>query len=293
MKREILVIIVAAVSLTGCWQKEAKADAYGNFEADEIIVSSEVNGSILMLELNEGDFLEKGEFAAQIDSVQLHLNCVQMKAKLVVMDDQKASTAAQLQKALEDKKTIKIEEQRFINLVASNAVATQSLDKIQGNLRSLQQQIISLQAQFEGVKHEQDMVKIQLKMAQDQLKRTRVSNPQAGIILKKYMNAGELAVSGKPLYRIADISIMDLRCYVSGKQLSSLKLNQEVQVLIDNGQNGFYEYAGKISWISSKAEFTPKIIQTKEERVNLVYAVKIRVKNDGRIKIGMPAEVNF
>lgn len=293
MKNVIITGFITLLLLSGCWYDEERADAYGNFEAREITISSEVGGIIVRQDLDKGDFVKSGDFIAQIDSVQLFLNCEKLKAQLIVMDDQKLVTSAKLQQILENEITIAKEVKRYQNLVASNAVASQILDKVEGELRSVKQQIISLQAQLNGVDHEKDVALIQLEMAKDKLKRCTIISPGTGIIMEKYSEPGELAGAGKSLYKIADVSDMDLRCYISGKQISKLKLNQIVQVQIDNGEGGFHNYEGEVSWISSTAEFTPKIIQTKEERVNLVYAIIVKVQNDGWIKIGMPAEVNF
>lgn len=297
MKKFILQILSFCVLLTSCNSNKNNHDASGTFEAVETIVSSEASGKILEFNLDEGDELKQGARIGYIDSTQLHLQRLQLiqnkKAILSSTPDSKTQIEV-LQKELENAQS---DKKRIENLVKGEVASQKQLDDINTKIAVLQSKISALKSEL-GTRtstiHEQsNTVNVQLAQITDQLRKCTIINPINGTVLTKYAEANEMAPAGKPLYKIADLSTLILRAYVTGNQFANLKLNQKVTVLIDSSKNEYKEYEGVIEWISNKAEFTPKTIQTKEERANLVYAVKIRVKNDGLLKIGMYADVKF
>lgn len=289
--KNILTIITALI-LFSCNKADNEADAYGNFEATEITISAESNGKIEFLNLNEGMQLEKNAIIGQIDTIQLYLNKQQLIASKNTIYSKSANVLSQRNVVQEQLKTAKIEQNRITAMFNENAATKRQVDEISGKVKVLQQQINSVETQNAPIVNEVKSIDIQIEKINDQLKKSKIINPVKGTVLAQYAEPNEITVYGKPLYKIADLSEMTLRVYFSETQLSSIKVGQEVNVSIDE-KDGIKAYKGKISWISSSAEFTPKIIQTKEERVNLVYAVKVIVKNDGSLKIGMPAEVKL
>ena len=289
--KNILTIITALI-LFSCNKAVNEADAYGNFEATEITISAESNGKIEFLNLNEGMQLEKNAIIGQIDTIQLYLNKQQLIASKNTIYSKSANVLSQRNVVQEQLKTAKIEQNRITAMFNENAATKRQVDEISGKVKVLQQQINSVETQNAPIVNEVKSIDIQIEKINDQLKKSKIINPVKGTVLAQYAEPNEITAYGKPLYKIADLSEMTLRVYFSETQLSSIKVGQEVNVTIDE-KDGTKPYKGKISWISSSAEFTPKIIQTREERVNLVYAVKVIVKNDGSLKIGMPAEVKL
>ena len=289
--KNILTIITALI-LFSCNKADNEADAYGNFEATEITISAESNGKIEFLNLNEGMQLEKNAIIGQIDTIQLYLNKQQLIASKNTIYSKSANVLSQRNVVEEQLKTAKIEQNRITAMFNENAATKRQVDEISGKVKVLQQQINSVETQNAPIVNEVKSIDIQIEKINDQLKKSKIINPVKGTVLAQYAEPNEITAYGKPLYKIADLSEMTLRVYFSETQLSSIKVGQEVNVTIDE-KDGKKPYKGKISWISSSAEFTPKIIQTREERVNLVYAVKVIVKNDGSLKIGMPAEVKL
>ena len=289
--KNILTIITALI-LFSCNKAVNEADAYGNFEATEITISAESNGKIEFLNLNEGMQLEKNAIIGQIDTIQLYLNKQQLIASKNTIYSKSANVLSQRNVVQEQLKTAKIEQNRITAMFNENAATKRQVDEISGKVKVLQQQINSVETQNAPIVNEVKSIDIQIEKINDQLKKSKIINPVKGTVLAQYAEPNEITAYGKPLYKIADLSEMTLRVYFSETQLSSIKVGQEVNVTIDE-KDGKKPYKGKISWISSSAEFTPKIIQTREERVNLVYAVKVIVKNDGSLKIGMPAEVKL
>ena len=289
--KNILTIITALI-LFSCNKADNEADAYGNFEATEITISAESNGKIEFLNLNEGMQLEKNAIIGQIDTIQLYLNKQQLIASKNTIYSKSANVLSQRNVVQEQLKTAKIEQNRITAMFNENAATKRQVDEISGKVKVLQQQINSVETQNAPIVNEVKSIDIQIEKINDQLKKSKIINPVKGTVLAQYAEPNEITAYGKPLYKIADLSEMTLRVYFSETQLSSIKVGQEVNVTIDE-KDGKKPYKGKISWISSSAEFTPKIIQTREERVNLVYAVKVIVKNDGSLKIGMPAEVKL
>ena len=289
--KNILTIITALI-LFSCNKADNEADAYGNFEATEITISAESNGKIEFLNLDEGMQLEKNAVIGQIDTIQLYLNKQQLIASKNTIYSKSANVLSQRNVVEEQLKTAKIEQNRITAMFNENAATKRQVDEISGKVKVLQQQINSVETQNAPIVNEVKSIDIQIEKINDQLKKSKIINPVKGTVLAQYAEPNEITAYGKPLYKIADLSEMTLRVYFSETQLSSIKVGQEVNVTIDE-KDGKKPYKGKISWISSSAEFTPKIIQTREERVNLVYAVKVIVKNDGSLKIGMPAEVKL
>jgi HlyD family secretion protein len=257
------------------------------------LVSAESQGKILDLKVEEGDVVNAGDFAGWLDTAAISDKKKQLLA-------QKKATAAKLdhiesQMAVQKEQieTLETEKQRIEKLLREEAATEQQYDNITGKLKVARKQLESIQTQKKGVFRELDVIDAQIQEIQTNFQRCRIENPHMGTVLEKYMEEGEFAAPGMALYKIADLSRMDLRIYISGSQLPDVKVGQEVEVLIDKNKEENQSLPGKVVWISDNAEFTPKIIQTKEERVDLVYAIRVRVKNDGRIKIGMPGEVNF
>ena len=283
-------ILLTAIILISCNKNSEKADAYGNFEATEITVSSESNGKIEFLNVEEGEQLKKGSLVGLIDTLQLHYNREQLKASIETVQSKSASVLSQINVLNEQLKTAKIEQTRIQNMYAENAATKRQIDEIDGKVKVIEKQISSVQTQNAPILNEIKSIKVQIEKLDDQIKKSKISNPVDGTVLTKYAEPSEITAFGKPLYKIANLNEMELRVYVTETQLAHIKIGQKVTVAID-ADNDTKKYEGNITWISAQAEFTPKVIQTKEERANLVYAVKVAVKNDGSLKIGMPAEV--
>lgn len=307
-----LTFSLAIISfLIACSAKNDKADAYGNFEAVETIVSAEATGPLQILSLQEGDIVTKGQQVGQIDTVQLFLKKNQLwaseaavKSKLPNQAIQLMAFEQQIAVQQENLKTLKHDQQRLQNLVREGAGTTKSLDDINAQVAVTEKQIELIRKQREaqasvlntqskGTFAEIAPLAQQIRQINDQIFHSAIKAPSDGVITAKYMQPGEIATYGKPVFKLANLNEMILRAYVSGDRLSSIKNGQDATVYVDSPNGGLKPYPGKITWISGRAEFTPKIIQTREERVNLVYAIKIAVKNDGSLKIGMPAEVRF
>ena len=283
-------ILLTAIILISCNKNSEKADAYGNFEATEITVSSESNGKIEFLNVEEGEQLKKGSLVGLIDTLQLHYNREQLKASIETVQSKSASVLSQINVLNEQLKTAKIEQTRIQNMYAENAATKRQIDEIDGKVKVIEKQISSVQSQNAPILNEIKSIKVQIEKLDDQIKKSKITNPVDGTVLTKYAEPSEITAFGKPLYKIANLNEMELRVYVTETQLAQIKIGQKVTVAID-ADNDTKKYEGNITWISAQAEFTPKVIQTKEERANLVYAVKVAVKNDGSLKIGMPAEV--
>jgi HlyD family secretion protein len=289
--KNILRILIA-LTLFSCNKSDNEADAYGNFEATEVTIAAESNGKIEFFNLDEGMQLEKDAIIGQIDTIQLYLNKQQLIASKSTIYSKSANVLSQRNVVQEQLKTAKIEQNRITTMFNENAATKRQVDEVNGRVSVLQQQIKSVETQNAPILNEIKSIEVQIDKINDQLQKSKIINPIKGTVLAQYAEPNEITAFGKPLYKIADLSEMTIRVYVSETQLSSIKVGQEVTVSIDE-KDGIKSYKGKISWISAAAEFTPKIIQTKEERVNLVYAAKVMVKNDGSLKIGMPAEVKF
>ncbi len=289
-----IVKIIAAIGiitsgLISCNNND-KADGYGNFEAVEITVSAENNGKLNQFSVEEGQTIKKGEIVGVIDTIPLALKKEQLLVSKSIISSKSSGVLSQISVLKAQLKTTKISQNRIQNLIKENAATQQQLDAINGKIDVINQQIRSVEIQNAPVVNELKNIDVQISQLEDQLQKSIIKNPINGTVLVKYAEPNEITSFGKPLYKIADLSTMQLKVYISENQLASIKIGQKVTAKIDSNKD-LKKYDGIISWISSEAEFTPKIIQTKEERVNLVYAVKIDVKNDGSLKVGMPAEM--
>ena len=283
-------ISILLISISSCNSNSDLADGYGNFEAIETIISAETNGKLLEFTVKEGQTLKKDAIVGYIDTIQLALKKEQLIASKNVISSKSKSVLSQIRVLKSQLKTAKVSKKRIENLIAANAGTQKQLDDINGKIDVLNNQIISVETQNAPIINELKSIDIQVRQIEDQIQKSIINNPINGTVLVKYAEPNEITSFGKPLFKIADLSTMQLRVYVSETQLSSIKIGQDVTVKIDDNDD-MKNYNGNIIWIAAEAEFTPKIIQTKEERVNLVYAVKIDVKNDGSLKIGMPAEM--
>ena len=288
-KPYILITAFLLGTLVSCSNGE-KADGYGNFEATEIIISSEGNGKLEFLNLEEGQVLEKGASVGLVDTVQLYLNKQQLFASKETVGSKSGGVWSQVGVLNAQLQTSKIEQQRIQNMFNENAATQRQLDQANSQVDVLKKQIQNVETQNSPIVNEGKAIDAKIAQINDQIVKSKITNPIAGIVLTKFAETGEIVSFGKPLYKIANMDEMTLRVYVSETQLPNISIGEQVMVKIDSGDD-MKDYKGIVSWISASAEFTPKIIQTKEERVNLVYAVKIIVKNDGSLKIGMPAEM--
>lgn len=293
-----LIILLMAVTLPACNADKKNFDASGSFEAIETIVSAEANGVIRQFNINEGELLNVGQSVGYIDSTQLFLKKQQLIAQINAVSSRRPNVSTQLAALQTQLHTAQKEKNRLTNLVKGEAAPQKQLDDINAQIELLSKQIAAqkstLDISTESISKETMPLKVQIDQINDQLAKCRIINPIAGTVLVKYAEEFEMTGAGKPLYQIADLSVLTLRAYVTGNQLPGIKLNQEVQVSTDDGNGGFNQTKGTITWISDKAEFTPKTIQTKEERADKVYAIKVNVPNPhGSFKIGMYGEVKF
>lgn len=306
-----LVFLMIVLILSSCNNKNKISDATGTFEAEEVIVSSEIAGKLLSFNVEEGDRLTPNAVVGTIDAESLELQKDQVEASIVALQEktmdvrpQVAVLQGQLSVQETQLNTLMTEKRRTENLVRADAAPGKQLDDINNAIAALQRQmdvtIKEITAQRSNIgthnssvlSEKQPLLKTVAQL-NERISKANIVNPVAGTVLTKYAEAGEMTAAGKALYKIADLSYLDLRAYITGGQFSKVKLGQPVKVLIDKGDKDYKEYTGTITWISGKAEFTPKTIQTKEERANLVYAMKVRVKNDGYLKIGMYGEAKF
>lgn len=324
MKTYLLSAILLAVFLA-CNSSKSEFDATGVFEAEEVIISAEANGKLLNFAISEGDNLTAGQTIGNIDcqgvalqksQVQASMNALKLKAndarpQVEILAKQVESQRATLTTQKAQLSVLEREYRRIQNLVKAEAVPAKQLDDIDGQIDILKKQMESTQSQIavtsqqmasqkaqvgiqnRGILSEEQPLAVRVSQIDEQLGKCKIINPVAGTVLVKYANENEVAAMGKALYKIADMRTMTLRAYLAGTQLGQVKVNQPVKVFIDNGKDGYKEMSGVVSWISSKAEFTPKTIQTQDERANLVYATKVKVKNDGFLKIGMYAELKL
>jgi HlyD family secretion protein len=291
--------LLAFISLLtiSCAQTDSEFDATGNFEADEIIISAEAAGKILRLDIEEGSELKSQSAIGLIDTTQLYLKKKQLEYSIRAVNAKQPNATIQLAAIQEQIETAKREKKRVENLLKDDAATQKQLDDINSQLDLLQRQYSATQSTLnitkQSLQSETLPLQAQLEQVQDQIKKSQIINPINGTVLTLFAKQNEVVTPGKALYKIADLSTIILRAYISGNQLSQIKLGQSATVLVDAANDEYKKYTGTISWVSDKAEFTPKTIQTKEERANLVYAIKIDVKNDGYLKLGMYGEVKF
>lgn len=280
------------VVLLGCKNNEEQADAYGNFEAIEVMVSAEAQGRIVEFNPLEGQKLHKDQVVVVIDSTQLNLKKKQLQSGVASLMSKINTLDAQVRASKVQLENMEREKKRIDKLFEGGAATSKQQDDINGQIALLEAQIVATESQKASVHAERKTLDVQIQLVEDQIWKCSVRNPEDGIMLTKYKEAGEITVPGQPLFKMANMDEFYLRAYVSGEQLSRIKTGQSVRIQFDV-PGGMEETGGVVSWISPQAEFTPKIIQTREERVNLVYAIKVLVSNDGRLKIGMPGEVYF
>lgn len=311
--KKILVINIAAFTMliSACKISTNNADATGTFEADEVIVSSELSGKLISFTVQEGMNIPKDSVIGVVDAKNISLQQEQVEASIKALNEKTADVTPQIQ-LLQNQlvvqqsqiKTLLKEKNRIENLLKADAATGKQLDDINAQIDVANKQLAVTQQQMNvqrnaistqnrSILSEADPLKKRVAQLQDQLQRANIINPISGTVLTKYVEQGEITSAGKALYKIADVSSLNLRTYITGLQLPAIKIGQTVKVFIDNGAKDYKEYTGSIIWIADKAEFTPKTIQTKEERANLVYAIKVKVKNDGFLKIGMYGEVKF
>lgn len=290
------IVIPLLLAIASCNDNDNKFDASGTFEAEETIISAEATGVILQFDIEEGQALRQGQLIGYIDSIQLHLKKKQLMSQINSILSQRPDAAVQVAALEVQLNSARREQVRIENLVKAGAATQKQLDDIntQADMirRQLEAQRSSLAITTESITQQTAPLRIQIQQTEDMLRKCRIVNPASGTVLTKYAEKNEMATPGKPLYRVADLSNLMLRAYITGDQLPGIKLNQKVRVLTDAG-DGYREHQGVVTWISDKAEFTPRTIQTKKERANLVYAVKVKVPNDGTLKLGMYGEVKF
>jgi HlyD family secretion protein len=311
MNVKYCISLFVVMLFASCSSTQLKHDAAGIFEADEVIVSSELSGKLIQFNIKEGDVIKKDSVVALIDALPVSIQQQQVEARIMSLNDKVQDAQPQV-KLLQDQiavlqtqlNNLNHEKSRAENLIKSDAATTKQLDDINFQIESVKKQMVVTQQQISvqlnntntanrSVMSEAAPLQKQLAELKDKEGRAKIVNPVNGTVLTKYAMEGEITGSGKALYKIADLSSLILRVYISGTQLSEIKLGQAVKVFVDEGSRKYKEYAGTVTMISDKAEFTPKTIQTKDERANLVYAIKVNVKNDGYLKIGMYGEIQF
>lgn len=292
-----IIIGASLMLLLACSMDNAKYDASGTFEAVETIVSAEASGAIKALNIREGQVLKPGTVIGHIDSIQLHLKRKQLLAQIRAVLSKRPNVPVQLSALYEQLKQARREQQRIGNLLKSDAATQKQYDDASSLVSVVERQIEGQESTLDitstSLNQEVLPLQVQIEQLDDQLKKCRIVNEVDGTVLVKYAEINEVTSPGKPLYKIADLSTIILRAYITGDQLPHAQLNKKATVLVDDADGGYKSYEGTVEWISDKAEFTPKTIQTKDERANLVYAVKIAVKNDGKLKIGMYGEVKL
>ena len=290
--KNILYSLAFIAITTSCENNEKLVDAYGNFQSDATTISAENMGKLIEFNISEGQVIEANKTIGLIDTTQLHLKKEQLKATFVSIESQSESVMSQINVLKEQLKVQKSNLKRIKKMYKDGSATKKQLDDIQGQVNVTQQQISSVKAQNASVLSQSQSLHAQIDQIDDQISKSIIVNPFPGTVLIKYTEQFEFVAPGKPLYQLQNMKLLKLKAYVTEPQLSEIKIGQKVKIGIDSTQEEKI-FEGEITWISANAEFTPKIIQTKDERQNLVYAIKINVKNDGSLKIGMPASVYF
>lgn len=274
-----------------------ESDAYGNFEATTVTVSAKGNGELKQFYISDGNKIKKGQIVGVIDTTQMHLEKLQLMARLEALDLKLQEAEPEIAILFKHRTNLVRERNRTRNLVESKSATQKQLDDYNGEINVINQQIASTQRSINivnrSVLSERKPLEAQILAVENIINDYKIINPISGTVINTFTESAELVAQGTPLYKIANLDYLTLRAYTSALLLQNVKLNDTVTVFIDEGEDSYKKLAGKITWIASEAEFTPKTIQTKEERVNLVYALEIKVKNDGTLKIGMPGEVKF
>ncbi|KXX68945.1 HlyD family secretion protein [Flammeovirga sp. SJP92] len=294
----LLISIAITGTFFSCNSSDEKSDAYGNFEAVEVIISSEGQGRIINLDIEEGDKIKNGETVGQIDTVLLQLQKEEVEANIAALGSRVMSIHEQIAVFEAQKKKLLIDKERLEKLFANEAATQQQLDNVNSSLAINEKQLEATKRQIKdsnkATMSQYEPLSRKVDLINEQISRCKIIAPVKGTILQKFAEEGEMTSIGKPLYKVADLSTLKVKAYTSASQLSTIKVGQKVTVLTDTKEGAMKQTQGVIEWISDKAEFTPKTIQTKEERVSLIYAFKVKVENkDGFYRIGMPAEVNF
>jgi HlyD family secretion protein len=293
MKQYLLGIFAGIAILSSCSSDKNKPEAYGTFEATEVMVSSFGTGQIMKFDVEEGQLLDSGILVGYIDTTDLCLKRKQSVETRGATASRKDDVASQIAVQEQNRENVLVDKNRVERLLKDGAATQKQMDDINASLNLIDKQVASLKIQFGGISSQVASITQQIAQLDESISRSEIINPIKGTVLTKYAEKDEVATYGKPLYKIADLSVITLRAYVGGTQLPYIKLGSGIDVAYDKDENTNTHVQGIISWVSPTAEFTPKTIQTKEERVNLVYAVKVRVKNDGSMKIGMPGEIRF
>jgi HlyD family secretion protein len=293
MKKSIFLLFTVSVLIASCTGDKDKPDAYGTFEATEVTVSSQSNGRILWLKIEEGQVVDSNVLVGIVDTMDISLRKSQAREQQVATSARRDDLSAQIAVQEQNKANILVDKARMERLFAGGAATRKQMDDITASLSLADKQIASIKSQYASLKAQVVTFDKQVAQLNNSIKDARIINPIKGTILTKYSQPDEITTFGKPVYKIADLSTLELRVYITGAQLPYIKLGQKVEVRYDKDETTNNTLEGTVSWISQTAEFTPKTIQTKEERVNLVYAVKVRVHNDGTLKIGMPGEIKF
>jgi HlyD family secretion protein len=293
MRSVFYLLLVFTLFAVSCTNRNNESDAYGNFTATEILISSETSGKVVARYVNEGENVDSGAVVFIIDTLQNYLKIKELQARKSSIEAKKSNLSAQIAVLSEQRNGLVNDVNRFRKMLSEGAASQKQIDDLSNNLKILDKQIDQVRTNYASVDAEFSAMDASIAQVNDLILRSKVNVPSSGTILESYAEAGESVAPGKSLLKLADLSTMQLKAYFSGNQLPKLSIGQEVQVLVDNGDGGERTFPGIISWISPNAEFTPKIIQTREERVSLVYAVKISVQNDGTIKINMPGEVKL
>ena len=292
-----LFIIAMAATMVACSGEKNEFDATGVFEATEVVVSAEQTGKLLTFDVTEGSKVEANTEVGLVDTVQLYLKARQIGAAKLVYSAQMPEVQKQLAGLKQQLVKSRQEEARFATLVKEGAANQKMLDDASSQVAVLQKQVDALQSTLQNstnsLSAQMNTADVQQLQVLDQLQKCHIASPIAGVVLEKYAECGEFTATGKPLFKVADINNIYLRAYITADQLTGLRLGQKVKVYADQGKEDRKEYEGTLTWIADKAEFTPKTIQTRNERANLVYAIKVSVRNDGLIKMGMYGEVAF
>ena len=297
-RSNVLAVAILLIALASCNRNKFEHNASGTFEATEVIVSSEAAGKIEIFDITEGDKLIKGQYVGYIDTTQLYLKKLQLEIATKAVSSKRVDMPVQIAAVKEQIASAEIDKRRIDNLYKDGAATQKQVDDTNSRLEVLKRNLAALQnslsTSINSIDEETEALKVQVDQIKDQLIKCRIINPLEGSVLNKFTEAKEMASIGKPLYKIADTKHLFLRAYIISSQMTNVKIGQNATVFINSSDGKQKSYKGAVSWISDKAEFTPKTIQTQDERQNLVYAIKVEVENtDGLIKIGMYGDVDF
>lgn len=289
---KLIMIVAIATTMASCNRNQDEADAYGNFEVEETTISSQAGGELLQFNIEEGDVLKPGQLIGIVDSTTLVIQKSEIIANIVSVRVNRSNVAAEKKVMDAEMTNLKRELNRVKRLIESNAATQKQLDDLEGHIAVLKSKMLALNSQYGVINAQVKALEAKIDLIDEQIRRCKIINPSNGLVLTKLARVNELVAPGRPLYKIADMKKVYLKAYISETQLATIKQGQQVTVSIDY-QDSTKEMSGTIIWVSSESEFTPKIIQTKEERVNLVYGIKVAVENDGYLKLGMPGEIKF